>query len=92
MQMTAPSTARRTGAPAKESPFDKAWREGIPVHSPPLEEISVSVAEAAGMLGLSRDQVRRRLRSGDLLGVHCGGRLGWRLHRDYVQELAAQAR
>jgi excisionase family DNA binding protein len=53
-----------------------------------LEDTSVTVREAAAILGLGEEQVRRLLRSGDLVGVPYGGRAGWRLSRRYVEEEA----
>jgi len=56
----------------------------------PLDQVSTTVREAAALLGIGEEQVRRRLRSGELLGVPFGGRMGWRLSRDYVERLAAE--
>jgi excisionase family DNA binding protein len=53
-----------------------------------LEDTSVTVREAADILGLGEEQVRRLLRTGDLMGVPYGGRAGWRLSRAYVEEQA----
>jgi excisionase family DNA binding protein len=50
----------------------------------------MTVAEAAGMLGVSEEHVRRLLRRGELVGVGFGGRVGWRLSRDQVHDIAAQ--
>jgi excisionase family DNA binding protein len=50
----------------------------------------MTVAEAAVALGVSEEHVRRLLRRGELVGVGYGGRIGWRLPRDYVLDLAAQ--
>ena len=41
----------------------------------------MSVEEAARVLNISQEQVRRHLRSGRLDGVGLGGRAGWRVSR-----------
>jgi excisionase family DNA binding protein len=56
-----------------------------------LRFTGMTVAETAGALDLSEEHVRRLLRRGDLRGVSFGGRIGWRLPRDYVEELANEA-
>ena len=50
----------------------------------------MTAAEAAVALGVSEEHVRRLLRRGELVGVSYGGRIGWRLPRDYVLDLAAK--
>ncbi len=60
--------------------------------SPPLRYGGVTVAEAARILGLSEEHVRRLLRRGELEGIAYGGRVGWRLTRAYVEEVAAEMR
>jgi excisionase family DNA binding protein len=50
----------------------------------------MTVPEAAAALGLSEEHVRRLLRRGDLVGVPYGGKVGWRLPRDYVLGLQRQ--
>jgi excisionase family DNA binding protein len=52
----------------------------------------MTVAEAAALLEVGEEQVRRLLRSGELTGVPYGGRVGWRLSREYVELVAAQWR
>jgi excisionase family DNA binding protein len=84
--------SRATRAREVESPLKRALRDGVPVVSRPLDETSVTVAEAADMLELSQEQVRRLLRSGELVGIPFGGRHGWRLSREYVEEEAARRR
>ncbi len=59
--------------------------EGVHVEPKQFDDIWVSVDQAAEMLHLSAEQVRRNLRSGRLLGVPYGGRTGWRLARAYVE-------
>jgi len=58
----------------------------------PLRYSGVTVAEASRILDLSEEHVRRLLRRGELEGVAYGGRVGWRLSRAYVEELAEQQR
>jgi excisionase family DNA binding protein len=55
-----------------------------------LRYSGMTVAEAAGTLGISEEYVRRLLRSGRLVGVPFGGQTGWRLPRDYVLRLQAE--
>lgn len=57
--------------------------------NPTLRYGGMTVAEAAVALGVSEEQVRRLLRTGELTGVPFRGRVGWRLQRDYVNSLAA---
>jgi len=80
---------RRRGATA-ETHFDRAFREATPVRSKPFEDMAMTVREAAAMLGVTEEYVRRQLRSGEMLGIPFGGRMGWRLSRTYVAELAAK--
>ena len=49
----------------------------------------MTVAEAAATLRMSEEHVRRLLRTGQLIGVGFGGRVGWRLSREHVLEVAA---
>jgi excisionase family DNA binding protein len=58
----------------------------------PTEEISATVREAAEVLGVGEEQIRRLLRSGGLLGIPYGGRRGWRIPRAHLQEVAAERR
>jgi excisionase family DNA binding protein len=84
-------TRRRAGASTEsESPFARAVRQGVHPRSRPLDDLSVTVRQAAAMLGVTEEYVRRRLRSGDLTGIPFGGRTGWRLSREYVHELVAE--
>jgi hypothetical protein len=39
---------------------------------------------------MTEEQVRRMLRRGDLVGVRFGGRVGWRLTRQHVRDMAAK--
>jgi len=48
----------------------------------------MTVSEAAATLGIGEEHLRRLLRRGELTGVAYGGRIGWRLARDYVAQLA----
>ena len=90
------------GSPTElEQPGDSkeklAWakRHGInlsdfePLEPPPLGTHTMTVAEAARVLELSIEQVRRHLRSGQLRGTALGGRAGWRVSRADVARLAA---
>ena len=71
-------------------PFELAFHEGVPVHPRPTEELSATVHEAAGLLGLGEEQVRRLLRDGVLVGIPYGGRRGWRIPRRHLEEFAAE--
>lgn len=55
-----------------------------------LGTYTMSVAEAARMLNLSIEQVRRLLRTGRLRGTALGGRAGWRVSRADVVRLARE--
>lgn len=66
-----------------ELPAD--FSEALLLTPPRLRDSSVTVREAAAILGIGEEQVRRLLRSGELLGVPYGGRAGWRLSRAYVE-------
>jgi hypothetical protein len=57
--------------------------------SPSLRYSGMTVPEAAGLFKLGDEQVRRLLRTHELVGVQFGGRIGWRLDRAYVMEVAA---
>jgi len=59
---------------------------------PSLRYAGMTVAEAALALGVGEEHVRRLLRRGELVGVPFGGRIGWRLSRDYVEQLIAEWR
>lgn len=50
----------------------------------------MSVTEAAALLRVSEEHLRRLLRGGEVIGVPYGGRIGWRLHREYVEALHDQ--
>jgi len=55
-----------------------------------LRYSGMTVAQAAVVLGVGEEQVRRLLRRGELEGVSLGGKAGWRLDPAYVREVAAQ--
>jgi len=55
-----------------------------------LRYAGMTVAEAAVALGVGEEHLRRLLRRGEIAGVGFGGRVGWRLSRDYVEELARE--
>jgi len=57
--------------------------------APSIRYSGMSVAEAAGALGVSEEHVRRLLRDGQLAGVAFGGRVGWRLPREEIEQVAA---
>jgi excisionase family DNA binding protein len=61
--------------------------EFVPRDGPPVGTYTMSAAEAAGELGLSLEQVRRHLRSGELRGTALRGRAGWRVSRADVDRL-----
>lgn len=75
--------------PRQHSPEAIAWaqRHGIdldefvPMPDSPPGTFTVSVAEAARVLNLSQEQVRRHLRAGRLRGIALRGRAGWRVSR-----------
>lgn len=83
------STRPPRRAAAFDDAFERAHHEGVPVAAPSLRHAGLTVRQAAGLLGVGEEQVRRLLRRGELLGVPFGGRTGWRLSRDYVERLAA---
>jgi excisionase family DNA binding protein len=60
--------------------------------TPSLRFSGITVPEAAQILGMSEDHVRRLLRKGDLLGAPYSGRIGWRLDSAYVHGVAEQLR
>jgi hypothetical protein len=72
-------------------PSRHAVRKRMPLDGMPGFEGTVTVARAALMLGTTEEQLRRRLRSGQLLGVPLCGGMGWRLRRDYVEGLVTGA-
>jgi excisionase family DNA binding protein len=55
-----------------------------------LRFAGMTVREAAVTLGVSDERVRVMLRNRELSGVEFGGRIGWRLARENVHEVAAQ--
>jgi hypothetical protein len=66
---------------------------GGPLGRPSLNDLrhsGMTVREVALVLSLTEEQVRRKLRRGDLVGVSFGGRVGWRLPRDYVRDVATR--
>ncbi len=87
-----------TPPPQTHSPEARAWagkhgidlEEFVPFPSAPPGTFTMSVADAAGELQLSQEQVRRYLRSGRLRGVPLGGRAGWRVSRYDVARFRAE--
>jgi len=69
------------------TPARPSDREFEDVSVPSLEEASVTVPEAAQMLGIGAEQVRRLLRADRLAGVNLGGRAGWRVSRRSINSL-----
>jgi len=73
----------------EHSPEALAWAqrygidldEFVTLPSPPPGTYTMSVEEAALVLNLSQEQVRRHLRAGRLHGVPLRGRAGWRVSR-----------
>jgi len=73
----------------EHSPEVVAWAERygidldefVTLPSAPPGTYTMSVEEAARVLNISQEQVRRHLRSGRLDGVGLGGRAGWRVSR-----------
>jgi excisionase family DNA binding protein len=70
--------ARRPGPPEAEASIPTSIRYS-----------GMTVAEAADTLRVSEEHVRRMLRSGQLVGVGFGGRVGWRLSREHVLQMAS---
>jgi len=66
--------------------FDRAFQSAIPEDATDSE--TITVAEAAKILGVSEETVRRRLRTSQLVGIAYGGRTGYRLSRAYVEDKA----
>jgi excisionase family DNA binding protein len=64
------------------------YRNAVLVELPPPGSLAMSVGEAAQVLNLGEEQVRRLLRQGKLLGVPYGGRRGWEVTRSSVAEYA----
>jgi hypothetical protein len=60
--------------------------------APTLRYSGITVTEAAQILEMSEDHVRRLLKAGDLLGAPYSGRIGWRLDAAYVHAVAEQRR
>jgi hypothetical protein len=96
--LAALQTARRILAEMRRSQGSPGQGGGGPVHgktgrspglAPSLRYSGWSVAQTAAALGIGEEQVRRLLRRGELAGVSFGGRVGWRLVPEYVQEVAA---
>jgi excisionase family DNA binding protein len=53
----------------------------------PLEDVALSVAEAAERLDIGAEQTRRLLRAGIVGGVQLGGRRGWLVSKASVERL-----
>jgi len=64
--------------------------EPRPSPEPSLRYSGMTVSEAAVILDMSEDHVRKLLRAGELLGAPYGGRIGWRLDTTYVNAVAQQ--
>jgi excisionase family DNA binding protein len=64
--------------------------ETVPQSS--LRYSGITVTQAARILEMSEDHVRRLLRAGELQGAPYSGRIGWRLDRAYVEAVAEQRR
>lgn len=79
--------SRRTG---RATPPVRVYVEPSGDVAASLRHSGITVAEAAAILGVGEEQVRRLLRRGDLEGMPYGGRTGWRLSRSYVQTVAAE--
>ena len=56
------------------------------VHPRPLNDVAMTVAEAAEQLGLSREQVRRRLRAEQIVGIPRRRIGGWAVSRESVAQ------
>ncbi len=94
--LVALQTARKTIADLQRSSQALSRAASREDHAAPasvpasLRYSGMTVAEAADVLELGEEQVRRLLRTGALIGVQFGGRVGWRLSREYVYDVAEQ--
>jgi excisionase family DNA binding protein len=83
MEREAPSPPRADARAQPQGPLEP---------TPSLRFSGITVPEAAEILGMSEDHVRRLLRAGQLLGAPYSGRIGWRLDAAYVHGVAEQLR
>jgi excisionase family DNA binding protein len=81
--------ARRIIVASERSAKSSRWS---PTDAPEddFRNTGMTVGQAAAVLGVSEEHVRRLLRARKLRGVPYGGRIGWRLEPEYVTELARQ--
>ena len=87
------AAARRMVAELQRQPAGRPPRTRLPspaVSTRNLREAGMTVAEAAKVLGIGEEQLRRRLRRGEIEGIPFGGRIGWRLPREYILHLGEQ--
>jgi len=86
--------ARRMAADLRRRDVGRPERQPetatVPV-SRGLRHGGMTVAETAVALDMSEEYVRRLLRRGILVGTPYGGRIGWRLSREYVLRLQREA-
>jgi excisionase family DNA binding protein len=76
------------GGVDEAAPAARSGDDAAPPSS--LRFSGMTVAQAAVVLGIGEEQVRRLLRRRALEGVSLGGKAGWRLEPDYVRRTAAQ--
>ena len=72
-----------------EGPPASTRSQFLPVRHRDLRDVVMTVAEAAAHLGLGEEQVRRLLRSEKLAGIPLGGRAGWQVSRESVEDMLA---
>ena len=77
------------GVPA--GPPQATRRDFVPVEKREFRQVVMTVAEAAAALELGEEQVRRLLRAEKLAGIPLGGRAGWQVSRESVEDMV-QAR
>ena len=78
---------RRRGLELRDDLAGKSRRR---VRRSDIRSTGMTVRETAAVLDRSEAHIRRLLRRGELIGVHLGGRAGWRLSRRYVRLIADQ--
>ena len=77
----------------RESPQAPRLPEQAPLDAQvSLRYAGITVAEAAVVLDMSEDHVRKLLRAGELRGAPYSGKIGWRLDAAYVRAVAEQRR